>query len=51
MEASSHTTELGMYAAKSDRITGTSIWLAIGNDLVYQIVDFDSGKRVSRAIA
>ena len=51
MEASSHTAKLRMYAAKGDRIPGTRIRLAIGNDLVYQVVDFSSGERIPRAIA
>lgn len=51
MEASSHTTKLRMYTAKGHCITRASIRLAIGNDLVYEVVDFSSGECISGAIA
>jgi hypothetical protein len=51
MEASSHTTKLRVNTSKSDGVTRTSIWLAISNNLVNQVVDFGGCKGISRAVA
>jgi hypothetical protein len=51
METGSHATELRVYTAKGDSITGTGIWLPVGNNLINQIVDLGGCKSISRAIA